>query len=167
MLRPHIVLLAHNIRSLWNIGSFFRTADAFGVEKIFLTGYTATPPRREISKTALGAEEWIAWEQQDDPVKVIRKLRKEGYSIVALELTKGAIDITKFASPEKVCLILGQEVLGVPEELLKLCDSVVFIPMHGKKESLNVSVAAGVALDRLRAGSDERIARLCSHVCNG
>lgn len=151
MTHRRITLLAHNIRSLWNVGSFFRTADAFGVEKIYLTGYTATPPRREISKTALGAEEWIPWEQQDDPVKVIGKLRKSGYAIVALELTKGAIDITKFVSPAKICLILGQEVLGVPQELLKLCDAVLFIPMHGKKESLNVSVATGVALSRLSA----------------
>ena len=145
-----IILLAHNIRSLWNVGSLFRTADAFGVEKIFLTGYTATPPRREISKTALGAEEFVLWEQMDDPVKAIKKLQKKGFTIVALEQARGAVDLKDFVSPSKVCLIVGHEVLGVPKELLKLCDSVVHIPMHGKKESLNVSVAAGIALHRLR-----------------
>ena len=146
-----IILLAHNIRSLWNVGSFFRTADSFGVEKIFLTGYTALPPRREISKTALGAEEFVPWEQNDDPTKVIAKLKKQGWTIVALEQAKRAVDLATYQPPSKVCLIVGHEVLGVPKELLALCDDIVHIPMHGKKESLNVAVAAGIALHRLRS----------------
>lgn len=146
-----IVLLAHNIRSLWNVGSFFRTADAFGVEKMYLTGYTAAPPRREITKTALGAEEYVPWERTEDPKKVVMTLRKQGYTIVALEQARGAVDLHTCASPSKVCLIVGHEVLGVPEELLKLCDAIVHIPMHGKKESLNVAVAAGIALCHLRS----------------
>lgn len=145
-----IVLLAHNIRSLWNVGSFFRTADAFSVEKIFLTGYTGIPPRREIAKTALGADEWVPWEYQEDPNGVIEELRTSGYRIVALEQTEKATDITSYTSPEKICLVLGHEVTGVSDELLNLCDDHVHIPMNGKKESLNVSVAAGIALHHIR-----------------
>jgi len=149
-MKCHLILLAHNIRSLWNVGSLFRTGDAFGVEKIHLTGYTAVPPRREISKTALGAEEYVAWEQCDDPKKVIAKLKKQGWTIVALEQAKKAVELSEYGPPSKVCLIVGHEVLGVPKELLKLCDAIVHIPMHGKKESLNVAVAAGIALHHLR-----------------
>jgi tRNA G18 (ribose-2'-O)-methylase SpoU len=134
------------------VGSLFRTADAFGVERIILSGYTAAPPRREISKTALGAEEYVPWEKVADPKEAIAKLRKRGYSIVALEQVRGAIELRKFSPPSKVCLMIGHEVLGVPKELLRLCDAVVYIPMHGKKESLNVAVAAGIALHHLRCG---------------
>ncbi|MBU0766474.1 RNA methyltransferase [Patescibacteria group bacterium] len=141
-----VVLLAHNIRSLWNVGSFFRTCDAFGVRKLFLTGYTATPPRREISKTAIGAEEFIPWEYNKDPTDVIKDLKSDGFDIVALELTDDAQKLLQFESSSKICLIVGHEVTGVPKELLDLCDSKVQIPMKGKKESLNVAVAAGVAL---------------------
>lgn len=145
-----ITLLAFNIRSLWNVGSLFRTCDAFGVEKIILSGYTAAPPRREITKTALGAEEHVPWEQARDPQKAIAKLKKRGYTIVALEQAKKAQNLATYEPPSKVCLIVGHEVLGVPKEILKLCDAIVHIPMYGKKESLNVAVAAGVALHRLR-----------------
>lgn len=141
-----IVLLGYNIRSLWNVGSLFRTSDAFGVEKIYLSGYTATPPRREISKTAIGAEEWIPWAYEKDPTKVITNLKENGYSIIGLELTSDAVDISNFNAPEKVCLLLGHEVTGIPQELLALCDQKVQIPMKGKKESLNVAVTAGIAL---------------------
>lgn len=150
MSSTQIILLAHNIRSLWNVGSFFRTADAMGVEKIYLTGYTAQPPRREISKTAIGAEDWIDWEYQKDPVKVIEGLKDEGWMIVGLELEDGAEKIGDYQPPIKVCLVLGHEVTGVPEDIIKLCDDIVYIPMHGKKESLNVSVAAGIALNHIR-----------------
>ena len=145
-----IVLLAHNIRSLWNVGSFFRTADAMGVEKIYLTGYTARPPRREISKTAIGAEEWIEWEYQDDPIKTINDRKSNGWKVVGLELTDSSQKASEYKASEKVCLVVGHEVTGVPEEIIKLCDDVVYIPMHGRKESLNVSVACGIALDHLR-----------------
>lgn len=152
-----IILLAHNIRSLWNIGSFFRCADAFGVSHIHLTGYTAAPPRMEISKTALGAEEWIPWSKDVDPVTVIERRRKEGYRIVALELKEGSIPLYEFTAVHfhqttkpSICLILGHEILGVPDELIKLADDTVSIPMAGKKNSLNVSVAAGIALYHFR-----------------
>lgn len=143
-------LLAHNIRSLWNVGSLFRTADAMNVNKIYLTGYTATPPRREISKTAIGAEEWVSWNHSPEPFDIIDTLKSEGWTIVGLELTPEATTISDYNAPEKVCLVIGHEITGVPQELLSLCDNIVSIPMHGKKESLNVSVAAGIALHHLR-----------------
>ncbi len=145
-----LVLLAYNIRSLWNIGSLFRSCDCFGVEKLILAGYTATPPRREISKTALGAEEWIPWEQATDAYDAVQKLRNEGWKIVALEQSEKSVSLDNYSPQEKTCLIVGHEVLGVPQELLALCDDVLEIPMLGKKNSLNVSVAAGIALHALR-----------------
>lgn len=146
-----ISLLAHNVRSLWNVGSFFRTADACAVEKIYLAGYTGTPPRKEITKTALGAEESIPWEKVEDHVELLKNLQKEGWRIVALELTADAIDLSKYQPPEKICLIVGHELSGVPEDILSLCNDVIKIPMLGKKESLNVAVAAGIALYHLRS----------------
>ena len=145
-----IRLLAHNIRSLGNVGSFFRTGDAFGVEKVYLTGYTGTPPRKEISKTSLGADEWTAWEHVADPMDVLRTLKREGWTSLALELTPTAVDLLEYVVPDKVCLVLGHEVEGVSDDLLSACDVTVRIPMLGKKESLNVAVAAGIALHRLR-----------------
>ena len=145
-----IIVVAHNIRSLWNVGSFFRTADAFNVAKLYLTGYTAIPPRREISKTAIGAEQWIPWEQQDDVASLLNGLKADGWNIVGLELTDDAIALSKYKPKEKTCLVLGHEVTGISEELLALCDETIMSPMLGKKESLNVSVAAGIALNGLR-----------------
>ena len=155
---PHtsrrICLLAHNVRSLWNVGSFFRTCDAFSVEKITLTGYTGQPPRKEITKTALGAEQTVPWEHADDPVVALEKLRKDGWSIVPLEMTDDAVDLTEFIPGDKVCLVVGHELSGVPQEILALADSVIKIPMLGTKESLNVAVAAGIALHYLRCRSE-------------
>ncbi len=148
-MKRQIRLLAHNIRSLWNVGSFFRTCDGLGVEKLYLTGYTGIPPRKEISKTAIGAESIIPWEHSRDPLPVIEQLKKEGWQIVALEITPDAIDIVKYTPSDRVCLIVGHELTGVPDALLTLCDAVVQIPMGGKKESLNVAVAAGIALHSL------------------
>lgn len=150
-MKTMMILLAHNIRSLWNVGSFFRSADCFGVEKIYLSGYTGTPPRREISKTAIGAEKWIPWEYVEDPQCTINRLREDGYAIVGLEITENSINISNFKPQDKTCLLLGNEVLGLSKELLTFCDDVVHIPMQGKKESLNVSVAAGIALHTLRS----------------
>lgn len=147
----HIILLAHNIRSLWNIGALFRSCDCFGIEKLILSGYTATPPRREIAKTALGAEEWIPWEKAENPHSTIQQYSNEGWRIVGLEQSGRSVALEEYAPHKKTCLIVGHEVLGVPEELLKLCDDVVHIPMLGKKKSLNVSVAAGIALHHLRS----------------
>lgn len=146
----NICLLAHNVRSLWNVGSFFRTCDAFAVEKIYLMGYTGHPPRKEITKTALGAEETVPWEHSSDPLSVVKNLKKDGWSIIALELTDDAVDLEKFFPPDKLCLVVGHELSGLPEELLALADDIIKIPMLGKKESLNVAVAAGIALHYLR-----------------
>ncbi|HVW66126.1 MAG TPA: RNA methyltransferase [Candidatus Peribacteraceae bacterium] len=151
MKNRNIRFLAHNVRSLWNVGSFFRTSDAMGVEKIYLTGYTGVPPRREITKVAIGAEEFVEWEQFQDPLEILRKLKDDGWQLVALELTKDAVDIKDYKPTDRVCLIVGHELTGVPDDILALCDDVVFIPMLGKKESLNVAVAAGIALHRLRS----------------
>lgn len=145
-----ICLLAHNVRSLWNVGSFFRTGDAFAVEKIYLTGYTGHPPRKEITKTALGAEESVPWEHSRDPLPIVEQLQKQGWSIVALELTDTAIDLQDFTPTEKICLVVGHELSGVPQDILERADSVIKIPMLGQKESLNVAVAAGIALHHLR-----------------
>lgn len=144
-----IVLLAHNIRSLWNVGSFFRTADAFGVQKMYLTGYTSAPPRLEISKTALGAETWVPWEKVSDPLPLIHTLKSEGFLIASLELSEVSIALPKFNDNRPICLVLGHEVSGVPRELLNCSDVTLQIPMLGKKHSLNVSVAAGIGLYHL------------------
>lgn len=143
-------LLAHNVRSLWNVGSFFRTCDAMNVEKIYLTGYTGTPPRREITKVAIGAEDFVPWEQYADPMEILAKLKDDGWSLVALEITPDAIDVIDYKPLDKVCLIVGHELTGVPPDVIELCDEVVMIPMLGQKESLNVAVAAGIALHCLR-----------------
>jgi 23S rRNA (guanosine2251-2'-O)-methyltransferase len=145
-----ITLVAHNIRSLWNVGSFFRSSDAFAVEKIWLTGYTGLPPRKEITKTAIGSEEWVPWEHAENPVAILRKLKDEGWRILALEVAPGAVELYSYVPSGKTCVLLGHELTGVPEELLDLADDLVKIPMLGRKESLNVSVAVGIALHHLR-----------------
>jgi tRNA G18 (ribose-2'-O)-methylase SpoU len=150
-MKRKIRLMAHNIRSLWNVGAFFRTCDALAVEHLYLTGYTPHPPRIEITKTAIGAEHTVPWEHAREPLPIIEQLKKEGWQIVALELTKQSIDISSFMPDQKVCLIVGHELEGVPEQILNLSDAIVQIPMLGEKESLNVSVAAGIALHRLRS----------------
>jgi tRNA G18 (ribose-2'-O)-methylase SpoU len=143
-------VIAHNIRSILNVGSIFRTADAFGVTKLYLTGYTGTPKHPKLSKTALGAENFVAWEYNLSAKRVISKLRREypGIIILALENNiKGRkpLVMTKYKSKFPVALLLGEETKGIPKPLLKECDQLLEIPMHGQKESLNVSVAFGIA----------------------
>jgi len=145
-----IRFLAYNVRSLWNVGSFFRTCDAFRVEHLHLTGYTGHPPRKEITKTAIGAEEWVPWDHHRDPVPVVTELKQNGWTAVSLELTPSAVALTSWTPPEKTLLIVGHELEGVPETLLTLSDQIVQIPMLGQKESLNVAVAAGIALHHVR-----------------
>ncbi len=147
-----IAVIAHNIRSLHNVGAIFRTADAFGVEKIFLTGYSGCPPRSEISKVALGAEESVPWEYHRTATPAIEALRRDGFSIVACEQTPTSMALPDFKIPERVAIILGNEVRGVSRVLRARADHVVAIPMVGKKESLNVSVACGIVLYLLRYG---------------
>jgi len=143
-------IILDNIRSLHNVGSILRTADAAGWDKVYFTGYTGCPPDRRIEKVSLGAEEFVAWEQVEDPVKLCENLKNKKFKILALEQTEQSEDIFEFkTSEENIALILGNEVEGVASELLALADHHLEIPMHGQKASLNVSVAAGVALYKL------------------
>ena len=145
-------LIIENVRSAYNVGAMFRTADGAGIAKIFLVGYTPTPIDRfgrvqsEISKTSLGASETIAWESADTSVAVIAKLQSEGFIAVAIEQSLAAISLKNFVVPEQVVYIMGSEVTGVTAETLDAVDQVVDIPMLGAKESLNVSVAAGIVM---------------------
>jgi tRNA G18 (ribose-2'-O)-methylase SpoU len=147
-------LILHNVRSAQNVGSIFRTADACGVSKIYLTGYTPTPldrfnrPVKEIAKTALGAEKNINWEKLTIN-KCLENLRNEGFYIIALEQNKKSVDYKKIKPKSKTAILVGNEVLGVSEAVLSQVDMIGEIPMKGKKESLNVSVALGVALFRI------------------
>jgi tRNA G18 (ribose-2'-O)-methylase SpoU len=143
------IVVAHNIRSLYNVGSIFRTADGFGVSKIYLTGYTGTPAnplhKIRIQKSALGAEIFVNWEYCKSPQAVLRILKKKKFNIIGLENNVGKpLNITKFKPKFPLVLILGEETGGINKSLIKLCDRLVEIPMLGKKESLNVSVAFGI-----------------------
>lgn len=143
-----VVLLMENIRSMHNIGSVFRTADAFLAEAIYLCGYTPRPPHRDIHKTALGATETVAWKYAESASEAVLMLKREGYRIVAVEQVEGSIPLQDFSFREagKIVLIFGNEVQGVSESLLELCDAGIEIPQFGMKHSLNVSVAAGMVL---------------------
>lgn len=159
-----IAALFHNVRSTYNVGALFRTADGAGVSKIYLSGYTPTPldrfgrVRKDIAKTALGAEAFIAWEYAKQPTMIIRKLRKEGWAIVGVEQDKRSVDYQTYALTRQTLFVFGSEVGGLSPALKKQCDVLVEIPMLGRKESLNVSVAAGIILfsaRRLPAGRQE------------
>lgn len=138
-------IIAHNIRSLFNIGTIFRTADALDVDKIYLTGYSGHPPASQIAKVALGSENSVPWEYHQNISSLFTKLKKQGVKIVALELGAGAIVYNKFKPEFPLALLLGNEVRGVSKPLLKKVDSTIYLPMYGQKESLNVGVAMGVA----------------------
>lgn len=146
------VVILPNIRSQYNVGAIFRTADAMGVNKIYLTGFTPTPldrfgrPAEKIAKTALGAEKTIDWEYQADVLAVIKQLQNDVISVVAVEQDERSVELEKFKVPEKVAYIFGSETEGLAKEILAVVDSVVEIPMLGQKESLNVSVTAGIVL---------------------
>jgi tRNA G18 (ribose-2'-O)-methylase SpoU len=158
-----IYIMLHNIRSLHNVGSIFRTADAAGVTKIFLTGYTPTPidrfgrPVKELSKVALGGEHSVQWEYVKSPMTVINKLksldkardRKAGLQIIGLEQDKRSVDYKKVKIKGDVLFLVGSEVEGMSKALLNKCDIIAEIPMHGQKESLNVGVSFGIALFRI------------------
>ncbi|MFA5070545.1 MAG: TrmH family RNA methyltransferase [Patescibacteria group bacterium] len=141
-----LILIAHNIRSLYNVGSLFRTGDAAGVGKLVLSGYTGYPPREKLSKVALGAEKTVPWEKVNDLGRYLAKLQKEGFQIVALEIGKKGIDFQKFKPKFPLALVIGNEKRGLSKAIINKADKCIFIPMRGRKESLNVSVAAGVAL---------------------
>ena len=145
--RLPLSVVLNNIRSLFNVGSIFRTANGAGVEKIWLCGYTGFPPQSQISKTALGAEQRVPWEHHDDAVAVIKKLKRQGYQIILLEQLDQSIEYHEFElySPKgPVCLVVGNEIEGVSNGLLPHCDAAIEIAMAGVKNSLNVSVAFGI-----------------------
>lgn len=146
-LRNSFILWLHDIRSLHNVGAAFRSADAFGIKELWLSGFTPTPPRPEISKTAIGAEEHVKWKQIEDEGKAITELKKENYILLGLEQTDQSIMIQDYtATDQPICLILGNEVTGIDSKLLPFLDHTIEIPQFGMKHSLNVSVAAGIAL---------------------
>ncbi|GHB56601.1 RNA methyltransferase [Persicitalea jodogahamensis] len=144
---PYVIIL-ENIRSLNNVGSFFRTADAFRAEKIYLGGYTPTPPHREITKSALGAELAVAWENVPDTLESINRLKSEGYRIIAVEQAHNSVPLQDFTpiKEEKHAFVFGNEVAGVSEEAMALVDLCVEIPQFGTKHSFNVAVSAGIVL---------------------
>ncbi len=145
--RHPVSLLLHNIRSLYNVGSIFRTADAGLAQKLLLCGYTPHPPRKEIEKTALGAVDSVPWEYYTHTIDAIHALKQQRIRVMALELTSSSrsfASLTKADFP--LCLIAGNEITGVEDEILRECDGALQIPMYGVKHSLNVSVATGIAL---------------------
>lgn len=169
MQASHIAVIAHNIRSAHNVGSIFRSCDGFGVEHLYLTGYSPYPlikndarlphisqkATAEINKTALGAEATVLFSHLSSPYSVIEGFKAHGYAVVGLEQGDNAISLPDYAVPPKLVLILGEEVNGISPDLMKKCTELVEIPMTGQKESFNVSVAAGIALYVLRYGKNE------------
>lgn len=152
--RRHILVL-DNIRSTHNVGSLFRTADAAGISKIYLSGITPDPidrfgrKRKDIAKASLGAEETVSWEHSNDTSSLLSQLKEEGYFIVAIEQSENSLDYKSIEITKDTVFVLGPEVEGMSTEVLSLCDVVAEIPMNGEKESLNVSVAGGIALFRI------------------
>lgn len=144
----NLKVLLHNVRSMHNVGAAFRSADAFGISELLLSGYTPIPPRPEITKTAIGAEKHVDWQYLDELQTAVESLKDEGYLLVGLEQTTESILLPDYNIPsnKKICLVFGNEVTGVDEELLPAIDDFVEIPQYGHKHSLNVSVTVGVAL---------------------
>lgn len=159
-----IICIAHDIRSLHNVGSLFRTCDGLGVQQLILSGYTPYPQtsddtrlphetarlQRQLEKTALGAEKTVPWLHSDDILQTIASLREQGFSVVALEQTVNSVPLPDYKPPEKVAVLLGREVEGIDAGLLTACDETVEIPMFGTKESFNVVQAAAMTLYHIR-----------------
>lgn len=143
-----IVVVLDNVRSMHNVGSVFRTSDAFRVEKIILCGYTPKPPHRDINKTALGATETVAWDSKEDVVQVIQELKAQGYNTFAIEQVHNSIplDQIQIKPGEKIAVVFGNEAEGVSEQAIATCNNSIEIPQFGSKHSFNISVAAGIVL---------------------
>ncbi len=143
-----VTVILDDVRSMHNVGSVFRTADSFLIEKLYLCGYTPAPPHRDIHKTALGATETVNWQSEKNIVDCLRALKKNGYTIYAIEQVHNSVMLNNFEvqSYHKTALIFGNEVNGVSEEALQLCDACIEIPQLGSKHSLNISVSAGIAI---------------------
>ena len=154
--RHPIYVIVENVRSLFNVGAIFRTADGVGAAGIYLTGFTGRPPRKEIRRVALGAEMSVPWVYVRDPLEAIASLRERGVQVVALEQTGRSVDYRSFPYRLPVAVVVGHEVEGVRSEVLDACDGVVHIPMLGRKTSLNVSVAGGVMLYELLRVVEDR-----------
>lgn len=148
MERCPVVVVLDNIRSMNNVGSFFRTGDAFAIERIILCGITGTPPNREIHKTALGAELTVPWEYQKSTLDAVEQLKAENYMLLAVEQVEGAVSLDQWElGPDfRIALIFGNEVEGVQQAVVDLCDGAIEIPQMGTKHSLNVSVSGGAVL---------------------
>jgi len=141
-----VIAVLENVRSAYNVGSVFRTADAFLLQSIYICGYTAKPPHKEIKKTALGAEETVDWKHFSSLSLAIDALKLEGYKIYAVEQTVNSVSLESFVCPDKVAVVFGNEVTGVEQSTIALCDGTIEIPQLGMKHSLNISVAAGIVL---------------------
>jgi len=146
--KNRIILVLDNVRSLLNVGSAFRTSDAFLVEKIYLCGITGTPPHREIQKTALGATESVDWVYEEDAIATVRSLKKKGYTILAIEQADQSTSLEEFIpDPEsEYAIVFGNEVFGVNDEIVQMADEVIEIPQYGTKHSLNISVSIGITI---------------------
>ena len=162
--RLPLCVVLNNIRSLHNVGTIFRTADGAGVGKIWLCGITGYPPQGGIAKTALGAEDHVPWEYREDVLGLLKELKKEGYQIVLLEQMQGSVSHDVFKPKSLICLVIGNEVSGIAEELQSLSDVAIEIEMDGVKNSLNVSVAFGIAVYQLRGALREVLAKKSSNV---
>ncbi len=146
-----VYVILNSIRSSYNVGSIFRSSDGAMVEKLFLCGYTPTPPKKEVLKTALGSTESVSWEYYKDPKEIVKKLKGEGVKICALEQTDSSVPYYEIKESDfPIAVILGNEITGVDQELIDLCDFSVEIPQYGIKQSLNVAVATGITLFELR-----------------
>jgi tRNA G18 (ribose-2'-O)-methylase SpoU len=143
-----VIVVLENIRSAYNVGSVFRTADAFLAEAIYIIGYSAKPPHKEIKKTALGAEETVAWKHFKTSAEAIDELRNEGYKVFAVEQAEGSLELqaVRFDPGQKIAVVFGNEVTGVEQSTIHLCDGCIEIPQLGMKHSLNIATAAGVVL---------------------
>lgn len=143
-----LVVVLDNVRSMYNVGSVFRTADAFRLQRIWLCGITSTPPHPEIHKTALGAEETVEWSYAKDTIDAVNTLRSEGYTIIAVEQVKNSIMLQDYSidKDKKYALVLGNEVKGVQQSVVDVCDDCIEIPQFGTKHSMNVSVTAGIMI---------------------
>jgi 23S rRNA (guanosine2251-2'-O)-methyltransferase len=150
-----VVVILENIRSAYNVGSVFRTADAFLIESVFITGYTAKPPHKEITKTALGAQDSVDWKYFESTKEAIGYLKNNQYKIYAVEQVIGSISLENISdlSTDKIAFIFGNEVSGVDQEIISFCDGSIEIPQFGMKHSLNISVAAGIVLWEVVRGS--------------
>ena len=142
-----VVVILDNIRSMHNVGSVFRTADAFLIQELILCGYTPRPPHRDIHKTALGATETVMWRYNAETLNAVRELQERGFQVLAVEQAEGSIPLNAFSITQKpIAVVFGNEVSGIEDDVLQACDGGIEIPQYGMKHSLNIAVAAGIVL---------------------